>query len=167
MRFYTGQGDNGQTALFGSGDRIPKTDPRFEALGALDELNSYLGVCKSLADGDNIKSALENAQENLFIIQAELGGAKNMALAEDKTKNLEKTIDEFGGFVGQITKFTIPGGNPLSARLDYARALARKAERRVASVKEKISPASLAYVNKKTGVAEVHPRYALTAAPTL
>ncbi|KKS23555.1 MAG: hypothetical protein UU83_C0047G0001, partial [Candidatus Jorgensenbacteria bacterium GW2011_GWF2_41_8] len=43
MRFYTGQGDNGQTALFGSGDRIPKTDPRFEALGALDELNSYLG----------------------------------------------------------------------------------------------------------------------------
>ena len=173
MKFYTGQGDGGQSMLFGSGAKISKTDPRFEALGALDELNSYIGVCKSPAEENKVKNALKDAQENLFIIQAELGGAKNITLGENKMNELEKTIDELGEFVGPITKFTIPGGNPLSARLDYARALARKAERRTASVKEKISPAALAYlnrlssllfvlaryVNKKTNTPEDHPRY--------
>lgn len=172
MKFYTGQGDNGESAILGQSEKISKTDAVFEVLGALDELNSYLGVCRSLTEDKKIASALKETQENLFIIQAELGGAK-IAFAENKIKELEKTIDEFSEFVGPITKFTIPGGDLLSARLDYARALARKAERRAASVREKISPASLGYlnrlssllfvlaryVNKKTGATEEHPSY--------
>ncbi len=176
MKFYTGKGDSGQTALFGSGDRMPKTGPIFEALGALDELNSYLGVCKALAEEDKIKNALKNAQENLFIIQAEIGGAKNIVLGEDKTKKLEKLIDEFGGFVGQITKFAIPGGNPLSAHLDFGRAFARRTERRVLKIQGTEFPlgnsvpkylnrlSSLLFVlaryaNKKTNTPEDHPNY--------
>lgn len=172
MRFYTGQGDNGKTALFDSGGRTPKTNLVFEALGALDELNSYLGICKTLANEEKIKDVLKNAQENLFIIQAELGGAK-MALTENKIKELEKIIDEFGSFVGQITKFTIPGGDSLSVHLDFARALARSVERRAAALKNQISPTALAYlnrlssllfvlaryVNKKARVTENHPKY--------
>ena len=172
-KFYTGQGDTGETSLFGCPQKVSKTNPKIEALGAVDELNSYLGVCKSLAADENVKKALLGAQENLFIIQAELGGAENMTLSEDKIKKLEQTIDEFGGFVGQITKFTIPGGNQLSARLDFARAMARLTERRAWTAKEKLNPAALAYlnrlssllfvlaryVNKKTNAPEDHPSY--------
>ena len=136
-------------------------------------MNFYLGVCGVLAKDEKVASALRGAQENLFTIQAELGGAKNIALGEEKIKALEKTIDEFGDFVGPITKFTIPGGDSLSARLDFARAMARLAERRACAGKERLSAAALAYlnrlssllfalaryVNKKAGVSENHPRY--------
>ena len=173
MKFYTGQGDKGESIVLSSTGKISKTDAIFEALGALDELNSHLGVCRTLAKEEEIKNALLGAQENLFIIQAELGGAENMTLSEDKIKKLEQTIDEFGGFVGQITKFTIPGGNQLSARLDFARAMARLTERRAWTAKEKLTPAARAYlnrlssllfvlaryVNKKTNAPEDHPSY--------
>ncbi|QQG42758.1 MAG: cob(I)yrinic acid a,c-diamide adenosyltransferase [Candidatus Giovannonibacteria bacterium] len=173
MKFYTGQGDKGESAILGESCKIPKTEPVFDALGALDELNSYLGVCRALAKDEKVTSALLEAQENLFTIQAELGGAENIALGEEKIKALEKTIDEFGGFVGPITKFTIPGGDFLSACLDFARAMARLAERRAWAAKEKLSAAALAYLNrlssllfvlaryanKKAGVSENHPRY--------
>ncbi|MDP3934826.1 MAG: cob(I)yrinic acid a,c-diamide adenosyltransferase [Candidatus Giovannonibacteria bacterium] len=176
MKFYTGQGDGGQSTLFGSGAKISKTDPRFEALGALDELNSYLGVCKSLAEEEKVKNILKTTQENLFIIQAEIGSpnAKKVStLSESKLKDLEKTIDEFGNFVGEIRQFTVAGGLPLSAHFDFARALARKAERRAAALKNQISPTALAYlnrlssllfvlaryVNKKTNTPEDHPSY--------
>ncbi len=132
MRFYSGKGDGGTTTLFGSGRRVPKTGKVFEALGALDELNSYLGICASLARDKKIKKALAEVQENLFILQAEVGNSRTpgvQKLSEAKLKLLEKTTDEFGGAVGIITKFTLPGGTLLSAHLDYARALARKAER--------------------------------------
>src|SRR3989344_844479 len=142
MKFYTGQGDKGESIVLSSTGKISKTDAIFEALGALDELNSYLGVCRTLAK-------------------------------EEEIKKLEQTIDEFGGFVGQITKFTIPGGNQLSARLDFARAMARLTERRAWTAKEKLNPAALAYlnrlssllfvlaryVNKKTNAPEDHPSY--------
>src|SRR3989344_7705713 len=160
MKFYTGKGDKGASNLFGCGESISKTDPRFEALGAVDELNSYLGICRSLTEEEKIISALREAQENLFIIQAELGGAKNMMVGEEKIQKLEKIIDEFGNIVGPITKFTIPGGDPLSARLDFGRALARRAERRAAALKNKISPAALAYLNRLSSLLFVLARYA-------
>lgn len=172
MKFYTGQGDGGESAILGESRKIPKTDPVFEALGALDELNSYLSICRASSEDEKISSAIRDAQEDLFIIQAEVGGG-GTPLGEYKIKQMEKTIDEFGGFVGPITKFTIPGGDALSARLDFARAMARLAERRAWAAKEKLSPGSLAYLNrlssmffvlaryanKKAGVAEDHPRY--------
>ena len=160
MKFYTGQGDDGESVILGLGGKLSKTEPIFDALGALDELNSYLGICKALAKEEKIKAALKGAQENLFIIQAELGGAKNISIGEEKIQKLEKTIDEFGGFVGQITKFTIPGGEPLSARLDFGRALARRAERRAAALKNQISPAALAYLNRLSSLLFVLARYA-------
>lgn len=174
MKFYTGQGDKGETTLSWPPKKVSKTDARIEALGALDELNSYLGVCKSLAEDEKMKNALREAQENLFIIQAQLGGA-DKKLDEAKIKKLERTIDELGDFVGEIKHFTIAGGEPLSAHLDYARALARRTERRAAALIEVellSQPASAylnrlssllfvlaRYANKKAGVVEDHPAY--------
>ena len=173
MKFYTGLGDKGTSTLLGQNKRISKNDLRFEALGASDELNSYLGICGALAKDKQIKSALLEAQENLFIIQAELGGAKNVELGENKLKDLEKMIDELGKFVGPITKFTISGGNLLSAHLDYARALARRAERSVWAAKPPLGGLAAKYlnrlssflfvlaryVNKKAKLKESHPSY--------
>src|SRR3989344_9253816 len=160
MKFYTGQGDAGESVILGESKKISKTGAVFEALGALDELNSYLGICKTLTEEEKIKEALKYAQENLFIIHAELGGTKNIFIGEEKIQKLEKLIDEFGEFVGQITKFTIPGGEPLSARLDFGRALARRAERRATALKNQISPAALAYLNRLSSLLFVLARYA-------
>lgn len=167
MRFYSGKGDKGTTTLFGSGKRIRKTDKIFEALGALDELNSYLGICMSLTRDRKIKNTLEEVQENLFILQAEIGSSRRptstwmsdvQVMKIDKIKKLEKTTDEFGDAVGLITKFTISGGTLLSAHLDYARALARKTERKALGIKN-ISPIALPYLNRLSSLLFVLARY--------
>ncbi|MDO8523542.1 MAG: cob(I)yrinic acid a,c-diamide adenosyltransferase [bacterium] len=176
MRFYSGKGDGGTTTLFGSGKRLPKTDKVFEALGALDELNSYLGICVSLAHDKNIKNTLKEVQENLFILQAELGDAKVKPIGRKKLEILEKTTDNFGDAVGVITKFTLSGGSPLSAHLDYARTLARRAERKVLEARfptfgnpewnlaylNRLSSLLFVlarYVNKKSRIKEKNPKY--------
>lgn len=176
MKFYTGQGDKGETTLRGLAQKVSKTDQRIEALGALDELNSYLGVCKSQANDEKVENALHQAQENLFIIQAQLGnlGTSDVHRTSDvQILKLEKTIDEFGEFVGPITKFTIAGGEPLSAQLDYARAICRRAERANLAVKPPLGGSAAKYLNrlssllfvlaryanKKAGVFEDHPAY--------
>lgn len=162
MKFYSGKGDKGTTTLFGSGRRLPKTDDIFEALGALDELNSYLGICISLAKNTKLKKALNEVQENLFIIQADVGNfwtSDVQKFSITKIQKLEKTIDKFGDAVGVITKFTLSGGTTLSTHLDYARTLARKAERKVVGIKN-ISPTVLPYLNRLSSLLFVLARFA-------
>jgi cob(I)alamin adenosyltransferase len=176
MKFYSGKGDDGTSSILGFPHRLLKTDVRFKALGAVDELNSYLGVCHSLTKDERIINALKIVQQNLFIIQAEIGSWKADAikpLDEEKIKELEKITDEFGDDIGEIRKFVIPGGNFISAHLDYARTLARKAERELVALKHEISDNSISYlnrlssflfvlarwINKKEGIEESHPRY--------
>lgn len=175
MKYYTGQGDKGETTLSWPPQKVSKTDARIEALGALDELNSYLGVCKSQAKNEKVKNALHQAQENLFIIQAQLGGA-NKKFEGVKMQELEHAIDNLGNFIGEIKHFTIAGGEPLSAQLDYVRAVCRRAERAVLKMSGtkfllgNLVPKYLnrlssllfvlaRYVNKKAGVSEDHPAY--------
>ena len=152
--------------MFGSGKRIKKNNKIFHALGNLDELNSYLGICVSLSQDKKIKNIVKNIQETLFILQAELGGSKNLKLEEKKLKELEKTADKFGGELGVITKFTISGGSVLSAHLDYARALARRAERQICDLEARLpsgsraSKFSLSYMNRLSSLLFVLARYA-------
>lgn len=140
---YTRQGDKGDTGLFGSGKRLSKTDARIEALGAVDELNSLLGVCKSKSK-KNIAAILEGIQENLFIVQAELGGAKKY-LTQEHVDALEKIIDTIEKKLPPLRNFVLSGGTELAALLDYARAVARRAERRCIKL---LSLHTLAYVNR-------------------
>ena len=166
---YTGKGDSGDTSLFGSSTRIPKNSSRIEALGSLDELNSWLGVCRSKSDAE-VGRELVEVQQNLFIIQAELAGVPKM-IEENKVKKLGERVEEIEKLLPAIHTFFLPGGDELSAHLDYARTLARRAERAVIS--EKISEFSLAYLNRlssllyalarlenhKSGIKEEPPTY--------
>lgn len=156
---YTGKGDKGKTKLFGCCREFSKSAPRVEALGALDELNSLLGVLKTKAKKAERK-ILEAVQQNLFIIQAEIArpqrlsvsdggrGGSDKKLAAQKIKELEQTISAIEKKLPKIKSFVLPGGTELSAQLDYARAVARRAERRVVACKPQISAPILAYLNR-------------------
>lgn len=159
MKFYNRKGDTGKSAILGSKKLIPKSDKIFEALGMLDELNSYLGICKTLAKDELINGILNKIQENLFIIQAEFGSNKSKHLSEKELKDLERITDELGEQIGEIHKFVISGGNVLAAHLDYARALARHTERRIIPAKNKISKTSYSYINRLSSLLFVLARY--------
>ena len=153
---YTKKGDNGLTTLFSCSKKFSKGSARIEALGALDELNSLLGFCKTKATeiespfGDSISKHLESVQNDLFVIQAEVAGAKkklNKKRINEVEKLINKIAKELVPFSG-IKSFTISGGTELSALLDYSRAVARKAERRCVAIKKHLSPQSLKYLNR-------------------
>jgi len=178
MALFTGKGDGGTTTAFGCNQqRISKSSELPEALGALDELNAYLGFVKiHSAENARIAPAIRAAQETLFIIQAEVAGA-DKKVGEDAVKNVEKLIHEIEKEIPPLKGFSIAGGTELSALLDVARTLARRAERRVIAVKEAglrdLPVATMSYLNRLSsllfalarlanhlsGVAEETPRY--------
>ena len=181
---YTRKGDKGDTHFFDSqGERFSKGSWRAEALGALDEINSLLGVCKAKAGDINIKinghtlpDILEQVQQNLFIIQAAIAGADKQ-ITQDKIDLVEGIIDSIEKELPEIKTFFLAGGNELSALLDYARAVARRTERRVVRYSEigeiEVKPEIRAYLNRlssllyalvrivnlKSDVKEIPPNY--------
>ena len=181
---YTRKGDKGDTYFFDSeGERFSKGSWRAEALGALDEINSLLGVCKTKAgditikiNGHTLSNILEQVQQNLFIIQAAIAGADKQ-ITQDKIDFVEGIIDSIEKELPEIKTFFLAGGSELSALFDYARAVARRTERRVVryseigeiEVKQEIHAylnrlSSLLYalvrvVNLKSGAKETPPSY--------
>lgn len=149
---YTRQGDKGTTTTCNTGGgRIPKSSLLIEALGNVDELNAWLGFCKAKLGDDSLESVIEEVQENLFVIQAEIAGAKKV-LSEQKVQELEKVIDDIEKRLPKITTFLISGNTELSACIDFARTIARRVERRVIDATEnnelKVSDSTKAYLNR-------------------
>ncbi len=171
---YTGFGDKGTTTLFDCNQqRISKSANIIEALGVVDELNAYLGVVKVYAESEDLKLKIgnknkplvfliEEIQEILFIIQAEVAGSKITVSKKDLNK-IEKIINKIGDILPPITSFTISGGSIMSASLDYSRTLARKAERIIIKVGEegirKIGMNTIAYLNRLSSVLFALSRY--------
>ena len=171
---YTKKGDDGSTILFDAKKRISKTLLIVEVLGAVDELNSLLGVCKVKADDLEIKEALEDLQQDLFVAQAELAGAEPRITA-DKITKLERDINEIEKQLPVIKNFFVSGGTELSALLDFARAVSRMVERAAVrlyddgamnkdlySYLNRISSflyALARLTNQKSGIKEVRPHY--------
>lgn len=171
---YTGFGDKGTTTLFDCKQgRISKSSILIEALGVVDELNAYLGIIKVYADIDKIilkvgnkkmiySDIIEDIQQTLFIIQAELGGSK-MSVSRKELNYLEKIINQIGDILPPITSFTISGGSIISSGLDFARTLARKSERRIIEVSDEgsrvVSGYTLAYMNRLSSVLFAMSRY--------
>jgi cob(I)alamin adenosyltransferase len=155
--FFTGQGDKGTTKTLSTPERIPKDHVIIEALGAVDELNTWLGLCRAKFHDENLPLtswpklglALKDNQENLFIIQAELAGAK-LAITQEKLKTLEAAIKNLEEILPPINSFIIPGESEASALMDIARTMARKAERTVISAQKYLisNEFSLAYLNR-------------------
>lgn len=157
--FYTGNGDDGTTSFFGSARRYSKDSPLAWALGTVDEINSFLGICKvrTRQEHSNILQnvgmsaveIIEEVQQALFIIQGELAGA-NMTIDESKLKKIEDVIDKIEQSLPPVTTFLVSGATELSALFDYARTIARRAERMVVSLPDDQKPGahSLAYLNR-------------------
>lgn len=165
---YTRKGDDGTSGLFGTKDRLPKNSPIYDALGALDELNSLLGMCRARLVSYSffqLQNSIERSQESLFIIQAELAGAEKI-LSQEHVDTLENAVDSIEKLIGNPHAFTIPGATELSGLLDYARAVSRRVERVVISVgtTHNISPASTAYLNRLSSFLYALARYAAAEA---
>jgi len=162
---YTRKGDNGMSGLFGTRERFPKNNPVYDALGTLDELNSLLGVCRAYAadiTGElSLHKEIQSVQEALFIIQAELAGT-DRHIENTRVEALEDTIDGIEACIGNPHAFIIPGATAVSASLDYARAVARRAERTAMAkdVKRRLSNDSLAYLNRLSSFLYALARYA-------
>ncbi len=180
---YTGKGDKGDTSIFGCDQRFSKSSAIAEALGTLDETNSFLGVCKTKSEGMNISikgeglaDILNKVQQNLFIVQAEVASVKK-TIEESKVKQIEVIVDAIEKELPPVKSFFVSGGTELTASIDFARTLARRAERRVVAVSEEemveVGEYTLAYLNRlssllyalarlvnlKSGITEQSPTY--------
>jgi len=178
MALFTGKGDKGTTTAFGCNqERISKSSELPEALGSLDELNAFLGFVKMRAAREpRIADVLREIQENLFIVQAQTAGA-DKKLKEGTVEKVSEMVNEIEKEIPPVKGFSIAGGTELSAMLDVARTLARRAERRIIAVKElnvrELSPETMAYMNRLSsllfalarlanhlaGVKEENPKY--------
>jgi cob(I)alamin adenosyltransferase len=173
---YTGKGDNGTTTLFNCDQgRISKSANIIEALGVLDELNAFIGILKVYAGIEQMKivlspkkkilfsDILNNIQQTLFIIQAEIAGS-DMTVKKKDLANIEAIISYISEVLPPITSFTISGGSILSAELDFGRTLARRCERRIITVVEegnrKVGIVTISYLNRLSSVLFAMSRYA-------
>lgn len=153
VAIYTKRGDKGETALYDplarSNIRIPKNSPRIAAIGAVDEFNSLLGIVISGSKDRNLNEHLKKVQNDLFNIGAILAGAK-LSFGAAKAKKLEKVIDILEGKLPVLKGFILPGGGEVAARLFFARALVRRAERGIIALNraEPVRPEILVYINR-------------------
>ncbi|MFC1649433.1 cob(I)yrinic acid a,c-diamide adenosyltransferase [Patescibacteria group bacterium] len=148
MSIYTKKGDKGITSTV-SGDRISKSSCQTRSLGAIDELNSFLGVVISFSESREVKNLLEKVQTNLLSLGSILGGS-DLKFSKSKTTQLENHIDKWEKQLPKLTNFVHPGGSKSASLLQYSRALARKAEREIVGLGEeqKITPQMLMYLNR-------------------
>lgn len=136
-KIYTRTGDEGMTGIHG-GERVPKDDIRIEANGCLDELNTLFGVIRSmLPETDGWQEKLYFIQRNMMIVMSHVATPSAIRdrnpneLPQDLDKFCEDWMDEMMPQIEDNGYFILPGGTPLAAQLQYARAVARRAERRL------------------------------------
>ena len=139
MRLYSGRGDRGQTDLLGA--RVGKTDPRIEAMGALDEASSAIGLARPAVASERVRLALVETQRDLYKVMAELAFTTEqhparVEIDEDRVAWLEAETDALTAEAPPVREFVLPGETTAGAALDWARVMARRAERRVVAVAE-------------------------------
>jgi cob(I)alamin adenosyltransferase len=169
VKIYTKKGDEGQTSLFG-GQRISKSDPRPEAYGSLDEVCAILGVVRAVAQDPDLQTVIHSLQEDLFLLAAELATAPEdrarfavQQITLEHTVRLESLIDQRLAKIELPRAFIIPGSSSyIPALLDWGRAVARRAERRVVELREAgllDNPEVLKYLNRLADLLFVLARY--------
>jgi cob(I)alamin adenosyltransferase len=158
MKIYTKTGDKGDTGLFGGG-RVPKSHPRVEAYGDVDELNASIGLARSIEMMPRIDEVLVPIQRDLFAIGALLATPdrekmrqhlEKARVDEERIAQLEHAIDDGDRELEPLRSFIIPGGTPKAAALHVARTVCRRAERRVVSLQDEIELPELVviYLNR-------------------
>jgi cob(I)alamin adenosyltransferase len=155
MKIYTKTGDKGMTSLFG-GERVAKNVLRIEAYGTVDELNSLIGVCRSMNTVREVDRILDQIQHDLFTLGADLatpasGRAKKIRrVSAADARRLERFIDGIDPLLAPLKNFILPGGSRTAAMLQFARTVCRRAERRVVELGhvEKIGAHPVVYLNR-------------------
>lgn len=134
-KIYTRKGDDGSTSLI-DGARVQKDHLRMEAIGTVDELNSLIGVLAAMDIPHEHQAKLEQIQHDLFDIGASLATPNSSTLQEVTVTNLEMEIDRLDAKLPPLKRFVLPGGTPEAANCHNARAVCRRAERRVLSIQQ-------------------------------
>ncbi len=154
MKIYTKEGDEGRTSFFGCG-MVKKNDPRIEAFGAIDELNSVIGLSLCFIEDKKLRSALISIQNDIFTLGADIAGNEKAAeklprITDKHIKDVEAAIDEIEEKLGFPEKFIIPGGTISSSFLHLCRTITRRAERTLVNLKQtvNINPLALMYTNR-------------------
>ena len=134
---FSKKGDQGETSLL-SGKRVSKASLRPETYGTLDEATSALGLAKACTQNDKIRQMIENVQDDLVILGAELSSEESTSvhIGKDRTLRLEQWIEEMQKEVHLPRHFVLPGGTMVSAAVDLARSIVRRAERRATAMSE-------------------------------
>src|SRR5258708_17218334 len=154
-RIYTRLGDSGETHL-GDMTRVPKTHPRIEAYGAVDELNSHIGVTLATPGlGEPYDVWLSRIQNDLFDVGADLsvppGGERErerLRVTADQTTWVEQRCDEVNAGLKPLKSFVLPGGTAAAAQLHVCRTVCRRAERRTIPLGHDANPEVVRYLNR-------------------
>ncbi len=156
MSLYTGTGDNGETGL-ADGTRVSKIEGRIEACGDVDELNAMLGIAMAAGLDSDLQEVLSGMQSDLFALGAHLADPRNdinsrvpkAKLDSNSVKKLEQWIDNFDSQLPALRKFLLPGGGIQGASLHAARAVSRRAERRIVALGvDHVPSVVLQYINR-------------------
>jgi cob(I)alamin adenosyltransferase len=169
-RIYTGGGDRGETSL-GDGTRVPKVDCRIAAFGAVDELNSHIGLALAADLPEGMREVLTRVQNELFDLGADLsvpfGVTDRLRISDEQISALERDCDRFNADLPDLTSFVLPGGSEAAARLHVARAVCRRAEREALEAAEQmdINQLALVYLNRLSDLLFILARTANAGGP--
>ena len=153
MKIYTKTGDDGKTSLFDN-SRVWKSHERIVSYGAIDELNSAVGIAISMDLDHQLKEILVRIQNELFIVGSDLANPNmsdtKIRTTENMILSLESDIDTFESELSELTNFILPGGTLMSSILHLSRTIARRAETHVIALsqKEEINKIAIVYLNR-------------------
>lgn len=164
-KIYTRTGDAGSTGL-ADGSRVDKDSARVEAMGAVDELNSFVGWVLAQEIPNGVRECLIDVQHSLFDLGGELAIPGTTAISADRVSALEKSLDEFNAEMPPLKEFILPGGSPGAVAAHVARAVCRRAERRLLSLsrEEAVNEESRKYLNRLSDLLFVMARLLARAA---
>jgi cob(I)alamin adenosyltransferase len=169
FKIYTKTGDKGTTSLIG-GTKVPKSHLRIEAYGTVDELNSYVGLCRDLLADEQSRTVLQEVQDRLFTIGSALAcdpvKEPKMQIPDLEEKDvtlLEKEIDKMNESLAPMKSFILPGGHATVSHIHIARCVCRRAERccvRLEMEGNELEPVIIKYINRLSDYLFVLARYA-------
>ena len=171
-RIYTRLGDDGETHL-GDMSRVPKTHPRIDAYGTVDELNAQLGLALAVAGlPEPYGQWLSRIQNDLFDVGADIAAPEDpererLRVIPEQTAWLEERCDEVNATLEPLKSFVLPGGTPAAAHLHVCRTVCRRAERAAIACGEDCSPEVVRYLNRLSDLLFILSRGAARGRETL
>jgi cob(I)alamin adenosyltransferase len=168
QKIYTKTGDKGNTSLIG-GTKVPKSSLRIEAYGTVDELSSWIGLCKDLLTDETAKNLLQEIQDRLFTMNASLAcdpvkepKLRIPDLKDEDVTLLEQEMDRMNESMPPMKHFILPGGHPILSQLHITRCICRRAERccvRLEQEREEVEQIIIKYLNRLSDYLFVLARY--------